>query len=347
MAPRSWNIASVCAGVGGLDLGVRIAEPGAHGVVFVEREAAAAAVLVARMEAGDMAPAPVWSDLATFDARPWRGVVDCVTSGDPCQPNSVAGKRGGADDERFLIHQLLRVVAECRPRRVFRENVTGNAGGQLAALVHALERMGYRVAVGVFSAAEVGASHRRERLFVMADRAGEPGRVHARWRRSGEGAADLGGCGGRVAHAAGRRQQEGCENPTRGGQLLQGQGRSPLAGDGGGALADADDARSPQRRDDQERRGALGHERKALGAGSDLLFAPSPSDPRWPAIIAAAPQLEPAVRRVADGLANRVDRLRACGNGVVPLVAAFAWRSLAARLAEDARSGGAAMRAIA
>ena len=80
VAPRPWNIASLCAGVGGLDLGIRIAEPGAHGVVHVEREAAAAAVLVARMEAGDMAPAPVWSDLATFDARPWRGVVDCVTA---------------------------------------------------------------------------------------------------------------------------------------------------------------------------------------------------------------------------------------------------------------------------
>jgi hypothetical protein len=111
VAVRPYNLLELCAGVGGLGLGVHIAVPGARGVAYVEREAYAAATLVARMAAGDLAEAPVWSDLATFDARGWRGIVDCVTSGDPCQPNSVAGKRGGADDDRFLIDQVLRIVA--------------------------------------------------------------------------------------------------------------------------------------------------------------------------------------------------------------------------------------------
>jgi hypothetical protein len=70
-------------------------EPGARCIVHVEREAAAAASLVASMEAGWFHPAPVWSDAGTFDARPWRGLVHCLASGDPCQPNSVAGKRQG------------------------------------------------------------------------------------------------------------------------------------------------------------------------------------------------------------------------------------------------------------
>jgi DNA (cytosine-5)-methyltransferase 1 len=96
MALRPWNVISLCAGVGGLDLGIRIAEPGAVGVCYVEREASAAATLVARMEDGCLHPAPVWSDLTTFDARRWRGAVHCVASGDPCQPNSVAGKRLGS-----------------------------------------------------------------------------------------------------------------------------------------------------------------------------------------------------------------------------------------------------------
>lgn len=147
------NVLGLCAGAGGLELGIRIAVPGARGVAYVEREAHAAANLVARMEDGCLHHAPVWSDLATFDARGWRGVVDCVASGDPCQPNSVAGRGLGAADERFLIDQVLRIVAECGPDRLFRENVCGNADGQLGALVPALEGMGYRVAAGIFSAA--------------------------------------------------------------------------------------------------------------------------------------------------------------------------------------------------
>lgn len=88
MALRTF---SICASVGGLDLGVRIARPDARCVAFVEREASAAASLVASMEAGRLHPAAIWSDLRTFDAGEWRGAVDCVLSGDPCQGNSVAG----------------------------------------------------------------------------------------------------------------------------------------------------------------------------------------------------------------------------------------------------------------
>jgi hypothetical protein len=82
----------------------------------------------------------------------------------------------------------------------------------------------------------------------------------------------------------------------------------------------------------------------ASGTGG-VIFAPGPSDERWPAILDRAPQLEPAVRRMADGLADRVDRLRACGNGVVPLVAAYAWRSLDALLGEAREAGAFVVRA--
>lgn len=156
-----------------LGVGVQIARPDAVCVAHVEREAGPAAILVARMEQGVLAAAPIWSDVGTFDGRPWRGVVDCLISGDPCQPNSNAGKRLGSDDDRWLLDQVIRIIDECRPARIFRENVTGNAGGQLAVFVPALEQMGYRVASGVFSAVEVGASHQRERLFILADRDGE------------------------------------------------------------------------------------------------------------------------------------------------------------------------------
>lgn len=173
MAPRTYNLMSLCAGVGGLELGVRIARPGARGVCYVEREVPAAARLVARMQDGSLHEAPIWSDLTTFDGRPWRGLVDCLTSGDPCQPNSVAGKQLGRDDDRWILDHVFRIIDEVRPARVFRENVPGNADGQLEAIVPALEGMGYRVAAGIFSARGAGANHLRERLFIMADRDGD------------------------------------------------------------------------------------------------------------------------------------------------------------------------------
>ncbi len=200
------RVVSLCAGAGGLDLGLRLAMPGARGVAFVEREAYAAATLVARMETGCLHPAAVWSDLATFDGRPWRGRVHIVTSGDPCQPNSVAGKRGGADDDRFLIDQVIRIVDEIRPVRLFRENVPGNADGQLAAIVPALERMGYRVAAGIFSSGETGNSHGRRRLFIMADRAGDgSGGIYARPWQSGFAAPDFDGCGAELENTGSAR----------------------------------------------------------------------------------------------------------------------------------------------
>src|SRR5207237_7358310 len=166
MAVRSRNIISLSAGVGGLELGIALAlhcrGEAARGICYVEREAPAAASLVASMEAGWLHPAPVWSDLATFDARPWCGLVHILASGDPCQDNSVAGKRAGADGARFLAPEVVRIADECRPDLVFRENVPGNAGEQLAAIVPPLERLGYRVAAGIFSSAASGKPMRRE-----------------------------------------------------------------------------------------------------------------------------------------------------------------------------------------
>lgn len=83
-----------------MDLGLRLALGDAYRAVgYVEREAHAAALLVARMEDEALDRAPVWDDLATFDGRNYRGRVDLVSSGLPCQPYSVAGKMRGHDDE--------------------------------------------------------------------------------------------------------------------------------------------------------------------------------------------------------------------------------------------------------
>ena len=94
------NGLAICAGVDGLGLGLSIVDSGYRTICYVEREAYAAALLATRMEQGALAQAPVWDDLSTFDGRRWRGRVDIVNAGLPCQPYSAAGKRLGEQDER-------------------------------------------------------------------------------------------------------------------------------------------------------------------------------------------------------------------------------------------------------
>ncbi|MXO00845.1 DNA cytosine methyltransferase [Shinella zoogloeoides] len=369
---------SICSGAGGLDLGLAIAIPGYRAVGHVERETYAAATLVARMEDASLDRAPVWDDVGTFDGRPWRGAVDIVTAGYPCQPFSVAGKRRGADDPRHLWPHVARVIGEVRPPFVFLENVAHHLRLGFPEVAAGLVGMGYRLAAGLFTAAEVGAPHKRERLFILAIREGDeladPARLlwyPVEWREPDGTAAAL-------ADAEGQRQREpanetdaiaGC-GPARheprddsrdvadaaDRQLPQPgwrQARREGSGPDGAGLADADGERrmqaergqpadsrpDPCSRDVDDADGARSQGRgdePREHPGERPAWPPGPGDAAgWERYLRAAPDLEPAVRRGADGLAHRVDRLRLCGNGVVPLVAAHALRTLAAELLAD------------
>ncbi len=159
---------SLCAGVAGLDLGLHIAEPGYRTVCYVERNSFASATLVARMADTSLAPALVWDDLKTFDGKPWRGRVHILTAGYPCQPFTLSGLRKGEDDPRHLWPAVARITDEIRPEWLFFENVPGHLTLGLKDVCRDLQGMGYRVAARVVSAAEVGGSHTRERLFILA-----------------------------------------------------------------------------------------------------------------------------------------------------------------------------------
>ena len=129
MAVRSPRILSICTGAGGLDLGVKLACPAARTVCYVEREAFAVAELVAAMEAACLDEAPVWSDLGSFDGTAWRGRVDWLIGGIPCQPHSTASnQRRGADDERDLWPAAARVIREVQPAVVFLETWMASFG---------------------------------------------------------------------------------------------------------------------------------------------------------------------------------------------------------------------------
>lgn len=297
-AGRSLNGLSLCAGYGGLELGISIAEPRYRTACFVEREAHAAATLVARMEDEGLDRAPVWDDLRSFDGRAWRGRIHILSAGYPCQPFSLAGKRRGREDPRHLWPEVERIIDEVRPGVVFAENVEGHIDLGFAEVAESLRRLGYRAKAGLFTAREVGAPHRRRRLFIMA---------HADGERCGLSAGPDDRCG-----------RDPAEEP-----LL----RSPL--ELRPILPEQCSAQLDQALDDHRGTGVVTGEECPL-------FAPGPGElPRWHRLLHLQPDLKPAILRDGHGMADRVDRTRGAGNGVCSLAAAFAYRTLSADFARD------------
>lgn len=292
---------SLCAGYGGLELGLSIAEPGYRTVCFVERESHSAATLVARMEDQALDQAPVWDDLKSFDGRPWRNRIHILTAGYPCQPFSLAGKRRGRADPRHLWPDVQRIIDEVRPTAVFAENVEGHIDLGFAEVAGSLRELGYSAKAGLFTAREVGASHRRRRLFILAY-------------------ADSERCGIPAGHRAGGR--------TAGDPVSVRQGEDEL----GPVLADQCVAGLDQTVADD------------AGAGLETfdsapIFAPGPGELQvWQRLLHRRPDLQPALLRERNGLADRVDRTRGVGNGVCSLAAAFAYRTLKADF-DGERSG--------
>ena len=163
----------LCAGYGGIELGLKRAIPNLRSIALCEVEAFAIANLVAKMESGCLEPAPIWPNLKTFPWQSFRGCVDILTGGYPCQPFSAAGKRQGADDPRHLWRPYIaRGIRILQPRLCFFENVEGHISLGLSDVIEDLAGMGYRTTWGIFSAEECGAPHRRKRIFILAHRVG-------------------------------------------------------------------------------------------------------------------------------------------------------------------------------
>lgn len=191
VAPRrTLRAISVCAGIAGLDLALRLAGIRSRTVLYIEREAPVAAVLAARMADGFLDPAPVWSDLGSFDAGPWSGAVDLVMGGIPCTPFSQAGKRSGVDDERWLWPDVRQILDVTQASILIIENVpglaravSGSSDGDVDGESDELARTGLALMCGDLAArgfdaewiglraSDVGAPHERKRIFLLAWRA--------------------------------------------------------------------------------------------------------------------------------------------------------------------------------
>ena len=165
------TIVSLCSGVGWLDEGFRLGLEHvgfrSRVVAYCERDAYAQAVLMARMAESSLEPAAICDSLDDIDER-FNG-VDCIVAGFPCQPWSAAGARHGIEDDRWLWPAIARVIRDAAPELVFLENVPGLvSGGGLHFVLDDLAELGFDAEWLHLSALEVGAAHRRNRVFIMA-----------------------------------------------------------------------------------------------------------------------------------------------------------------------------------
>jgi DNA (cytosine-5)-methyltransferase 1 len=156
------------AGAGGGILGGKLL--GHTCVCAVEWDKHARQCLLARQRDGCLPRFPIWDDVQTFDGKPWRGRVDVLCGGFPCQDISAAGKGAGIDGARSgMWHHMARIVGEIRPRYVFVENSPMLTLRGLGRVLGDLAGMGYDTEWGVLGACDAGAPHKRERIWILAN----------------------------------------------------------------------------------------------------------------------------------------------------------------------------------
>lgn len=272
------NELALFAGAGGGILGGKLL--GWRTICAVEWEPYPASVLCARQNDKLLPPFPVWDDVQTFDGKPWRGIVDVVSGGFPCQDISSAGKGAGITGERSSMWKhMARVIGEVRPAYAFIENSPLLRTRGLGTVLQDLAQMGYDAQWGVLSAAEVGANHKRERMWIIGTNLAYTRRKLRQTRESTK----------LDANAQIRSTCSVHNQPSGEGQNV------PNA-------------------DSTQCQGVQQSERKE----QEYAYA---GDSRWW-------QTEPNVGRMANGMAAGVDRLKAIGNGQVPLCAATAFLKL-------------------
>ena len=268
-------------------------------VCAVERDAYAASILAQRQNDGVLEPFPIWSDVASFAGRPWAGCVDVISAGFPCQDISAAGGGAGIDGEKSgLWVEVVRIADEVRPRYLFLENSPMLTSRGLGKVLGDLATLGYDAQWGVLGAADVGAPHQRDRIWIVAHAGGRcSSRNEHNEDRAGRDAAQS--CVGAVSD----NNSQGQLQPQRSQRNIRGRARDFCE-----EISDL--SVSGLERDERAKSERRGNGFTECGW--------------W--------QSEPNVGRVADGVANRVDRIRCLGNGQVPLCAATAWRLLTERM---------------
>ena len=310
------NELALFAGAGGGILGGKLL--GWRTVCAVEWEPYPASVLCARQNDGFLPPFPIWDDVQTFDGKPWRGIVDVVSGGFPCQDISAAGKGAGIDGERSgMWGEMARIIHEVRPKFVFVENSPMLTSRGLGRVLGDLASMGFDARWGVLGAADVGANHQRDRIWIVGTNL-----ANSRCKLRPKGNATKLDTKTQIGTASTVHDQssgEGQTNVAHASQLFSNGGndnsrismeRKKESKSGNNSWSE-----DVSNSDSTQRQGMCKSER----VQQEYAYA---SDSRWW-------QTEPDLGRMVDGVAAGVDRLKAIGNGQVPLCAAEAFKLLA------------------
>jgi DNA (cytosine-5)-methyltransferase 1 len=312
------NELALFAGAGGGILGGHLL--GWRTVCAVEWEPYPASVLCARQNDGFLPPFPVWDDVQTFDGKPWRGIVDVVSGGFPCQDISAAGRGEGIDGERSgMWREMARIIHEVRPRFVFVENSPMLTSRGLGRVLGDLASMGFNAKWGVLGANSFGAPHRRDRIWIAGWRDVFP---HSELHRLGWREQQSQGFEKKnVAYT------DSFDDAMRG----DSQNYEKSMGIGGdeprGSVGNSGSGREESARQGE---GVADPKRKGLERHGNERITTKTSG-QWPSNDFGKGcwwSIEPDVGRVADGVAARVDRLKAIGNGQVSEVARRAWEIL-------------------
>jgi DNA (cytosine-5)-methyltransferase 1 len=332
------TVISFCSGYGGIERGLDLAGLEHRVIAFLEIEAFAIANLVNKMEDGIIPPAPIYTDIKTFPSEIFRGKVSILTGGYPCQPFSAAGKRLGADDPRHLWPHIRRHIESIRPARCFFENVEGHISLGLSSVISDLEEDGYRTTWGIFSAREVGAPHQRKRVYILAD----GNSVRCDWGKLPDTASqrtveietqqrsrqplvrsEAEGCcrdSGEVSNPRNNRVSIRHVEPSKQGQQRQTNNAYTSCSTLPDTISERLEGHPRNGKDCDQSRWFGEKEKRPVSKGSLCNREPG----LWPP--------EPELGRVVDGCANRVDRIRLLGNGIVPQTAAKAYTTLSERL---------------
>jgi len=295
---------SLFSGAGGGLLGTKLL--GWKHCGYVEYNDYCQRVIRQRILDGILENAPIFGDIRAFIdegyAASYQGMVDVVTAGFPCQPFSVAGKQQGEDDERNMWPQTLAVLRAVRPRFALLENVAGLLAHEYARRIFGdLAESGFDARWRLLSAAEVGAPHKRDRLWIIADNHSIGGRIQqelTEWQDTSDTYDN-----GKKEYVADSQSKFGNVSEFHG---EHSQSEVSESGNNGGKISDS----SGERLEGQQLQGRTGKEYARAGGSC------------WWAS-------EPGMGRVANGLAHRVDRLKAIGNGQCSPVVRAAWELLA------------------
>ena len=338
----------LCSGIGGFALGFSWSSLNTTPKLFCDTEEWCRKVI-----AKNFPNVPIANDVKEIAHDPKRFIQErpfILTSGYPCQPFSVAGRRGGEEDPRHIYPYIQRIVEQVRPSWTVYENVYGHFSMGLDEVLFQMESIGYATRTFVFPSSSIGALHKRDRIWIICKDLGDS-------EHDGSFTSEVGGGNEEIAERTpkGQKTSEQSQGASRSKHSQTISNSESLGRRGGNGEQCGDQQR--QILEEEQRRSSVGSEvegcRESHGNLSDSksiriqrLWSSweQESDSHGEEIIPLCEserppttiwKTEPDVGRVVDGLPKRVDRIKGLGNAIVPQNAMMIANAIHRSMTED------------